>query len=1071
MQPRNSAKGLSQMKTTYGPVNTPPDAFCARSAGHSFATRVTYVAVSLAALTLFRADPAGAAAPTEGTILGQVRDLDTGAPVQAATVIASGPEGDLATVTDARGNYQLRALPIGPYTVRFHRREVLAERSAMVGVDKTVRLNIRLPAEPLETQTVAAPYVSPAIDVGSSRVGATFRSDFIDSIPNRGDDVASLIQKTPGAYQDPVGLSLSGSTGAENSYYLEGLNVTEIRQALLGTNLKSAFLEEVEVVSAGYGAEYGRALGGVVNMALKSGTNQWKGSAFSWVEPGWMTGDQRRIFSQSTVLTGNTRPDYTTQLGVEVGGPIVKNKLFIWLGYAPESTRSHFVQYTDRFVDADGNLKPDTRGGTPVSTPLFTRLIPQESTTHNYAGKLSWRLSPEHTVSLSLVGVRKDEEFMRGANMDLRAGMSHELTTRQDIVAHWQSAFFQRRWRIDASLGLHSEGYSRRSPYGDMESVADVNWKNSPSLSQFDPVAAPYCRRDPSGFDPCPVQGYQSGGYGTMRDISTSRWAGQLKGTNLFTALGLHELKYGIDYEYNQFDSTVWNSGVNGGRGSVYVYGDPAVYSLYRLPYGDSIYNHSGSDLGLGSPYYQDRVRARTTALNQGAFIQESYMPLPNLTVNAGLRWEAQRLTDYQGNTALSITDSFAPRLGVVYDPTKEGRSKIYGHFGRYYESIPMDLADRAFGGQGSVVMLYPGCTSVTAPYPACGGGQAVAGGGDRLYVMPNIKGAYNNEVVLGGQYQILRDMVLGTAVIYRWLGRAIEDTGGSLARGQGPTILANPGNAGADTIAQLNQTAEALEAAAAAPNATTATKAAAAQARALANAAQMPSPERTYKAILFTANKRFGKNWFLAGSYTYSRTEGNYTGLYAADYGQLNPNASIQYDYLELMANQRGPLPNDRPHVIHVDGYYRYERGRHAVTPALGFVGMSGQPVTPLGGNYLVGPDTVFILPRGAAGRTPFVTQLDFHLSYRAKVSDSFSAEAFLDIFNILNQKTALSQDAEYTADSVAPLTQPGATVSQVQTTDAKGNPQDVSLNRNYLHATSYQPPISGRLGVRVYF
>jgi hypothetical protein len=434
------------------------------------------------------------------------------------------------------------------------------------------------------------------------------------------------------------------------------------------------------------------------------------------------------------------------------------------------------------------------------------------------------------------------------------------------------------------------------------------------------------------------------------------------------------------------------------------------------------------------------------------------------------LRWEAQRLSDYQGNTALSITDSIAPRLGVVYDPTKEGRSKIYAHFGRYYESIPMDLADKAFGGQGAAVTSYPGCTSSQSPYPGCAAGQAFAVTGDRLYIMPNIKGAYNNEVVLGGQYQILRDLVLGAAVIYRWLGRAIEDTGGSLASGQGPNILANPGNASADTIAQLDRTATALEAAAAEPDATAATQAAAAKARALANAAQMPSPERTYKAIQFTANKRFAKNWFLSGSYTYSRTEGNYTGMYAADYGQLNPNTSMQFDYLELMANQNGPLPNDRPHVIHVDGYYRYQRGRHALTPGLGFVGKSGQPVTPLG-TSAVGSDTVFILPRGSAGRTPFVTQLDFHLSYRTKVSDSLAVEAFVDVFNILNRKTALTEDAEYTTDTVAPITQSGTPVTQAQTTDENGNSHPAQQNPNYLRATSYQAPISGRLGMRVFF
>jgi hypothetical protein len=999
---------------------------------------------------LAAASDARAAAPTQGAIAGQVLDLDSGKPVPGVTVVASGPEGDVAVFTDAKGGYQLRALPIGNYTVRFHRDEVLAERAATVSVDKVVRVNMRLPAVPAQVEIAAASYAAPAIDVGSSRIGATFGADFMDSIPNRGADVASLIEKTPGAYTDDVGLSLSGGTGADNSYYLEGMNVTALRDGLLGTNLRAAFLEEVEVMSAGYGAEYGRALGGVVNMALKSGTNEWKGSAFSQVDPGWMAGNPHRILSRSTVLTGVTEPDYDTQIGAEVGGPIIKNKLFIWVGYAPEINRSHMVQYVDSFSEnPDGSLKsnPD---GSPIVNNLFTRVIPGESTTHNYAGKLTWKIRPEHTLSLSLVGIRKDEEFMRAANMDLLAGMTHDLTNRQDIIAHWQSAFFDRKWRIDASLGLHSESYSRHSPYGDAESFNDVNWMNSPSLAQFDPRLAPYCPDDPStGFQSCPVQGYQSGGFGAMREISAYRLAGQIKGTNIFEGFGLHELKYGIDYEFVQYDDKRWNSGADGSRGSVYVYptggpnneSAPTVLSLYRLPYGTSLAN--AGDL---AQYYQDSIRAKTQAYNNGLFIQESYLPVPNLTINAGLRWEMQRMVDYAGNTAFSIGDSIAPRVGVVYDPTKEGRAKIFAHYGQYYESIPMDLVNRAFGGEGVAGTDYAPTCNPTA-VQGCKPADSYPINSDRLIIQSNLKGAYNNQVVLGGQYQQLRDLVLGVSLIYRWLGRVVEDTGGSIAAGTGSTTLANPTD---------------------------------------------PKPENTYKAIQLTANKRLAKHWFFVGSYTYSRTMGNYTGLYSADAQQLDPNLSTQYDVAELMKNRNGPLPNDRPHIIHLDGYYQLVWGRHQFVPGLSFAGRSGVPVTPFGRAPILGEDETFILPRGSAGRTPFVTQLDAHFSYRTKLSQQFSGEAFIDIFNIFNQQTVLTEDAEYTVDRVMPANG-GTPLSQVPVVDGNGKaicafpdasgncPRDAngnalttvtaSKNPNYLRPTSYQLPISGRLGMRIWF
>jgi hypothetical protein len=962
-----------------------------------------------------------AIAPTTGAIFGQVRDLETGQPVAGVEVTAVGPEGELSIATDAQGQYQFLSLPVGHYDVRFRRDEVIAERGTSVSVDKTVRINMRLPAAPAQMETVASSETAPAIDVGSSRIGTTFGSDFIDGVPNAGNDIASLMDKTPGGYaetpagyQGNPGVSLSGGTGADNAYYLEGLNVTAMRDGLLGMNLSATFLEEAEVSSAGYGAEYGRALGGVINMALKSGTNQWKGSAFSWVAPGGLAGAPRRILSASSVLTGTTEPIYTTQLGLEVGGPIVKNKLFVWVGYVPEISRTSLVQHVDRYVDADGNAEPDLNAdGSPVVEPLFTRVIPGTTTTHNYAGKLTWRIRPEHTLSLSLVGARKDQEYMRGANMDLLAGMTHDKVDRQDIIARWQSAFFQRHLRLDATLGLHSEGYSQHSPYGDAESINDVNWYSSPSLTQFDPVLAGPCAPRPGedpAFNACAVDHYQSGGYGIMHDVSAQRIAGQIKLTNVFSAFGLHELKYGVDYEFNQYKDKVWNSGLDGARGSVYVWGDQSltVYSLER-------------------DAYQDAIFAKTRAFNNGAFIQETYLPRPNVTINLGLRWEAQRLTDYMGNTALSITDSLAPRIGVVYDPTNEGRAKLFAHFGQYYQSIPMDLVQRAFGGQGGIATDYPSGCSPSSWATCQPAGEPYSITSPRLLVQPGLKGTYNNEIVFGGQLQRWRDFVFGASLIRRWLGRVIEDTGGSLADSTGPSVLANPSS---------------------------------------------PKPERTYTALQLTASKRLTKNWFLVGSYTLSRLEGNYTGLYDADNGQLNPNGSTQFDVRELMGNRSGRLPNDRPHVIHVDGYYRYQVGRHTFSPGLSFVGYSGTPITPTGTAPFEGPNETFILPRGSAGRTPFVTRLDLHLSYRTRLSQNLSAEAFLDIFNLLNQKTVLTVDSSYTNDQVMPMPS-GTSLSSVPVANDDGSltTTPVTPNPNYLRATSYQAPINGRLGARIWF
>ncbi len=986
---------------------------------------------------------ASAAAGTTGGLFGRVLDSESGQPVMGVTVIARGPQGDDATLTDVDGRYEFRELPAGSYVVRFFRGSATVDRPAGVSVDQTVRVDARMPAQGEAVQSIVVVEQAAPVDVGSARVGVTLGQSFTETVPV-GLRASELIQKTPGAFQDPVGLSLAGGTGAENVYYLDGLNVTGLGQGRLATDVFVPFMDEVEVSSAGYGAEYGRALGGVINMTTKSGSNEWHGSAFSYVSPGSLSGSPRRLFSRATSLTGTTEPDYSTTTGAEVGGPIVRNRLFFWVGYAPEIERNHLVQHADRLVDRDGDGQADSNpDGTPVTESLYTRRFAGETTTHHYAGKLTWRLGPDHSLTVGLYGTHSNAEYMRGANMDFLAGMSSELTARNDVSARWLSSFFDRRWRLEVNLGLHHERYVRDTPFDDARNSPDENWYVSPdpvqaqlgampSLSDFSssPDVAAACATTAMGFQPCPVMGYQSGGYGTFRDITAFRVAGQVKNTFVFRGAGLHELKLGADYEFVQYEDERWNSGMAGSAASIWHYpGETDALSLFRLPKGQTFSMYPDAEAFALAPLYQDVIDARTRALNSALFVQESYSPLTNLTVNVGLRWESQRLMDYQGDTALVLDDMLAPRIGVVYDPTNSGRAKVFAHFGRYYESIPMQLANRGFGGEG--VLLKATADDGSVMYAPLSG--------EMLKVQRGLKGAYNNEAVAGVQYAILQDLVVGATVVYRWLGRAIEDTGGD-DENPAPTLLANPGRS-----------------AGAAENAD--------DARAEANAAAVTA-QRKYTAVQLAASKRLGRNWFLSGAYTWSRLRGNYTGLYSADNDQGDPNLTTQFDVVGAMANRYGPLPNDRPHLIRADGSYRFAWGRSSLTTGLGFVGQSGQPLTPLGRYPLLGAKESFLLPRGSAGRTPFVTQLDLHVAYRTKLAGQTTAEAFVDIFNLLNQRTVLTRDQEYTVDEVAPLAG-GSRLSDLRTADGS-LPQ---RNPNYLAATSYQAPISARLGLRVMF
>ncbi|HEX7598504.1 MAG TPA: hypothetical protein VF518_09835, partial [Polyangia bacterium] len=958
--------------------------------------------------------------------------------------------------------------PIGEYTVRFFRGDVAIEQTATVLMDQTVPVNVRMPAATEKVKTIAVTQRAPAIDLGSTRLGATLTSEFAANLPNS-LSLSGLMEKAPGASSDPAGLSLSGGTGLENAYFVDGLNITGLRDGALGTNLFVPFLDEVEVSSGGYGAEYGRAMGGVVNIATKSGTNEWHGSAFSYVAPAALSGLPRHAYSHASVLSGVTEPDYTTNIGAEAGGPLIKNRLFIWVGYSPEITRNHFVQYADRFVEhvdpttgtPDGTraTNPD---GTPVTVPLYRRSYSGETTTQHYAGKLTWKFAPEQTLTLGLYGISSQLEGMRGANMDALVGMTNEKTRTNDITARWMAAFFDRRWRLDGTLGMHIEQYDRRSPFQDAENLVNINWLNSPTLGAFNPNVADRClNNDITQFQSCPVQGYQSGGYGVMRDVDAFRLAGQIKSTNVFHGGGLHEVKYGLDGEFIQYRDARWSSGPLGGRAAATVYGDSTyLSSLFRLAPGvrlpDADPNNPSLLSTAASPYYQDVIDSKTTQLNTALFLQESYSPLPYLTLNLGVRWEMQQIYDYHGDKALSINDNIAPRLGVIFDPTREGRSKIFVHYGRTYESIPMDLSNRAFGGEGTLRSVGSG--------PTLAGSEAYgATAGETIAVQKGIKGSFNHEVVAGGQYQLMPDLTVGGAFIYRWLGRVIEDTFDPSDPNM--VMLGNPGSVSQGQSEVLEQNAQIAEQLAA-QDPTDANKQAASQARTLANNSQ-PKPTRTYQAVQVSASKRFARRWFVTGSYTYSRLRGNYVGLYDADNSQADPNLTRQYDQPGIMVNRSGPLPNDHPHLIRLDGYYIYPLERSSVTTGLSFVGRSGSPISAIG--HSSGPldYDAYFTPRGSMGRTPFVTRFDLHVAYRRGLQGKLSAEAFLDVFNLLNQRTVLTQDQVYSED---PGVVPVANASLKAYTNPDGT-SSVTKNPNFLMPTSYQAPISGRVGVRVFF
>ena len=200
-------------------------------------------------------------------------------------------------------------------------------------------------------------------------------------------------------------------------------------------------------------------MGGVINSVLRSGSNEFHGSVFSYWSPYWMAKDPTPITTVGRSLGYVRMPDYDTSIGAEVGGPIIKDRLFFWAGFAPRFENTHVFRQTyvqlntirrrwARRLDAAGNP-------IQVENTYWRARIPESRQTYYYAATLDWIPRPEHKLTLAAMGTPNFNEQMRSFNnvefISNPSWAQEKLTkSNSDFTAHWTSKLYDNHWRIDA---------------------------------------------------------------------------------------------------------------------------------------------------------------------------------------------------------------------------------------------------------------------------------------------------------------------------------------------------------------------------------------------------------------------------------------------------------------------------------------------------------------------------------------------------------------------------------------------------------------------------------------------
>jgi len=575
-----------------------------------------WVVCAIAAALLLT--PKAALAQQGAAVLtGTVVDAANKAPVADVVVTVTSPnlQGEQMVVTDSTGLYRIPALPPGVYTIRAEKEQFkpYSNPSVTLRADTTIRVNVELLPEALKAEEVTVVARPPSVDVGSSSTGQNISQDFTRRIPvaapgGKGGGSRSfeaVAETTPGANADTYGTSINGTTSPENQYVLDGMSVNNPAFGVIGTPLSMEFIKEVNVISGGYMPEYGRATGGMLNVVTKSGSNEFHGGVFGYYSPGALEGNRSLIRRSGQTVATDPSLGYQGDIGADVGGPIVKDKLWFYVGFDFAKTRFNLKRTLNRSKVLPG-YDPNS-GVPPVLDPVAAAsgeqdLIPgtqsdwaAESTAIQAMGKLTYAINQDNQLHLAVYATpsqsggkgkygispltgqpEADPRTTAGLNGPYEALAHERLGSAFDTSLKWDSAFDNKRILINTTVGWHHEtGGTLASDGSGPEDTLNPNvlagqqrvaWRRSPDLHQvydLDPTFPASSRGlcDPAAGFWCPVTTYNTGGPGALNRQALDRYQGRSILTYLLQGAGHHVIKAGVDVEYNTYEMTKAVSG------------------------------------------------------------------------------------------------------------------------------------------------------------------------------------------------------------------------------------------------------------------------------------------------------------------------------------------------------------------------------------------------------------------------------------------------------------------------------------------------------------------------------
>jgi hypothetical protein len=772
----------------------------------------------------------------KGSLNGTVVD-STGGAIVGASVTLSGPFGDVNQITNGSGVFIFQDLVPGTYKARIEMKGFKTSQVAGVTVNVGSVTAIRIPLEPGSVSTtVEVVGTAVTVDTTSTAVATNIGDDFFNKLPmQRG--VAGLFYLAPGVVSGGgtgnANPSIGGATGLENLYIADGVSITDTAfgglglysrvYGSVGTGINLTFIKEVQVKTGSIQPQYGGATGGVVQIVTKSGGTSYHGAIGGYAQPNSFEASRLNVddFNLANPY-GKFLHQANFDVSGELGGPVpgLKDKLFFFGSFDPSRVDTLAIS-----PPLEGNHAFGALQGRQLSL--------------NYAAKLTFKLNDKNTIEGSVFGDptstntfpwRRLVEGITG--FPNTTGFSRLNFGNRDVVARY-NATLSPTWilNLDATWQhnkLTESGYDNNS-----SEIVDL------TQTLVGPPGG-------SGIAPGVQEGqFVSVGRGFVENTEDDSYGFHINTSKIATFWGQHAIDIGYGYNRPFYKGERAFSGPaisppdlnqNGALNSVQCTG-VAIQGQGGCPWDGTLSNYEwnlaivpGCPTGGATPVCAlltvpgfatqqpvalELVRGEfhvgpdgfkqfsTTGRIHSGYINDSWTINKYVTLNAGLRWQQERVIGEQAD--YTFTDNWSPAIGVTVDPFGDRKNKFWFSYGRYNYNLPLDLAERNLTNETDLfsLALAPDFTvdaagnrvakinsfGTVTPIVDAAHTLNLANGSPfgtvfgSLNSLENIhtgtKLTYEDEYVMGYEHEFSHGVILTARYMHRSLRRIVEDTGG----------------------------------------------------------------------------------------------------------------------------------------------------------------------------------------------------------------------------------------------------------------------------------------------------